>query len=214
MRRQHDENSLMAICRVEGRGGTGGGLEGHDRDVVGACWPGVLKAASAAFAAGVRDAVPSLEPPSIVFPTRLSVGSMMKVHLITGIIFPRRLFRGCVPWSCPACFSARTNLLYLLSYVALAFQPDPPPPLSVFMMMVWCCMMVLYLARRDVSPPVHASVLSTTCVKATQYHPLQTLEVKGALIIFRVSFLPYEPQLVPKQCRHGIAICRLISIVY
>lgn len=33
---------------------TGAGLEEHDRDVISACWPAVLKAASAAFLARVR----------------------------------------------------------------------------------------------------------------------------------------------------------------
>lgn len=55
---QRDGSERMAVCTVEARGGSGGVLEGHDRDVVGACWPAVLKAASAAFAAGVRDSVP------------------------------------------------------------------------------------------------------------------------------------------------------------
>lgn len=36
-------------------GGGDGGLGEHDRDVVGACWPAILKAASAAFAARVRE---------------------------------------------------------------------------------------------------------------------------------------------------------------
>lgn len=54
---QRDGSERMAVCTVEARRGKGEVLEGHDRDVVGACWPAVLKAASAAFAAGVRDSI-------------------------------------------------------------------------------------------------------------------------------------------------------------
>lgn len=57
MLQQRDGSERMAVCTAEARGGRGGMLEGHDRDVVGACWPTVLKAASAAFAAGVRNSV-------------------------------------------------------------------------------------------------------------------------------------------------------------
>lgn len=43
----------MAVCRKEACARRSGGLAEHDRDLITACWPAVLKAASAAFASGV-----------------------------------------------------------------------------------------------------------------------------------------------------------------
>lgn len=55
LRRQREGNYYMAVCDTAAGLVSVEPMREHDREVVGACWPAVLKAASAAFGVKVSE---------------------------------------------------------------------------------------------------------------------------------------------------------------